>query len=90
MTSLTVRLAAAARFVETAAVDGVNGERRSNGNVVFNLRIFSRIGFKAKAWRARRRYLKVYCGDLVVGIPANGRPGTLSGGLRRCGGGDLR
>lgn len=83
VTSLTASFAATGHFVDTAAADGLSGER-SNGKVGFNLRLLSRVGFKAKAWRTRKRFLKVFCGDLIVGIPANGRPGTFSGGPRQC------
>ncbi|KAL3828612.1 hypothetical protein ACJIZ3_017414 [Penstemon smallii] len=83
-TSLTANLAAAGSFVERRVVDGINGERNGNGNVNFNLRMISRVRFEAKAWRTRRRFVKVYCGDLVVTIPSNGRSGTLTGGPRQC------
>ncbi|KAL0369486.1 UNVERIFIED_CONTAM: hypothetical protein Sangu_0266700 [Sesamum angustifolium] len=61
-----------------------NSERGNNGNVGFNLRMVSSVRFKAKAWRTRRRFLKVLCGDLAVGIQSNGRSGTLIGGPRQC------
>ncbi|KAI3450764.1 hypothetical protein Pfo_007429 [Paulownia fortunei] len=83
-TSLTANFAAAGSFVDKSAVDGINSERGSNGNVGFNLRMVSRVRFKAKAWRTRKRFLKVFCGDLVVEIPSNGRSGTLTGGPRQC------
>ncbi|KAK6138465.1 hypothetical protein DH2020_027785 [Rehmannia glutinosa] len=79
-TSLTANFAAAGSFVDKSVMDGINGERGKNGNVDFNLRMLSRVRFEAKAWRTRNRFLKVFCGDLVVGIPADGRPGALTGG----------
>ncbi|KAK6163645.1 hypothetical protein DH2020_000509 [Rehmannia glutinosa] len=79
-TSLTANFAAVGTFVDQLAVNGINNERGSRGTVGFNLRMLSRVRFKAKAWRTRHRLLKVFCGDLVVGIPSNGRPGTLTGG----------
>ncbi|XP_057782018.1 NDR1/HIN1-like protein 10 [Salvia miltiorrhiza] len=83
-TSLTARFAAAGSFLEKAAVDGITGERGKNGNVNFNLRMLSRVRFEAKAWRTRRRFLKVFCGDLVLGLPTSGRSGVLTGGPRQC------
>lgn len=83
-TSMTAKFAAVGRFLDESAVDGINRERRGNGNVGFNLRVLARVKFKATAWRTRKRYLKVFCGDLVVGIPTNGRPGMLTGGSREC------
>ncbi|XP_051113646.1 NDR1/HIN1-like protein 10 [Andrographis paniculata] len=83
-TSLTANFAAVGRFIDDSAVAGVNAERRNNGNVGFNLRMRSRVRFKAKAWRARRRYLGVFCADLIVGFPSNGRPGRMISGPRQC------
>ncbi|KAL2240045.1 NDR1/HIN1-like protein 10 [Sesamum indicum] len=83
-TSLTANFAAAGSFVDKSVVDGINGERGKNGNVNFNLRMLSRVRFESKAWRTRRRFLKVFCGDLFVGIPANGRSGALTGGAKQC------
>ncbi|KAL0417550.1 UNVERIFIED_CONTAM: hypothetical protein Sradi_1168500 [Sesamum radiatum] len=83
-TSLTANFAAAGSFLDRPAVDGINSERGNNGNVGFNLRMVSSVRFKAKAWRTRRRFLKVLCGDLAVGIQSNGRSGTLIGGPRQC------
>ncbi|KAG8387438.1 hypothetical protein BUALT_Bualt02G0021400 [Buddleja alternifolia] len=83
-TSLAARFAAAGSFVDNSVSNGVNGERGRNGNVEFNLRMISRVRFRAKAWRARSRFLKVFCGNLVVGIPSNGRSGMLTGRPRQC------
>ncbi|KAH6837175.1 hypothetical protein C2S53_019155 [Perilla frutescens var. hirtella] len=83
-TSLAAKFAAPGSFVDKAVVDGVNGERGNGGNVNFNLRMVSRVRFEAKAWRTRRRYLKVFCGDLFVGLPTNGRSGALTGGPKQC------
>ncbi|GFP90574.1 protein yls9, partial [Phtheirospermum japonicum] len=83
-TPLNASFASVGNFIEHFAVDGINRERGSNGNVGFNLRMLSRVRFKARAWRTRNSFLKVFCGDLIVGIPSNGRPGSLTGGPRRC------
>ncbi|KAL2506962.1 Late embryogenesis abundant (LEA) hydroxyproline-rich glycoprotein family [Forsythia ovata] len=83
-TSIKANFAAAGSYVDNRVVGGINGDRSKNGNVEFNLRMLSRVKFEAKAWRMRRRFLKVFCGDLVVGIPSNGRSGTLTSGPKQC------
>ncbi|KAG6417709.1 hypothetical protein SASPL_119901 [Salvia splendens] len=83
-TSLTARFADAGSFLEKSAVDGITRERGKNGNVNFNVRVVSRVRFEAKAWRTRRRFLKVFCGDLVLGLATNGASGALTGGARQC------
>lgn len=83
-TSLSANFAAAERFVEKPVLDGINGERSNKGQVNFNLRMLSRVRFEAKAWKTRRRSLKVFCGDLIVGISSNGRSGALTGGPKQC------
>ncbi|KAK4492287.1 hypothetical protein RD792_003090 [Penstemon davidsonii] len=83
-TSLTANFAAAGSFVKKRVVDGVNRERGEDGTVKFNLRMISTVRFVAKAWRTRRRFLKVFCGNLMVAIPGDGRFATLTGGSRRC------
>ncbi|EPS58105.1 hypothetical protein M569_16709, partial [Genlisea aurea] len=83
--SLSANFAAAGSFLDAAAVDGINGEMSSSdGNVGFNLRIVSWVRFQAKAWRTRRRPLKVFCGDLVVRIAQNSSSGFLDGGPIQC------
>ncbi|KAK6141913.1 hypothetical protein DH2020_024344 [Rehmannia glutinosa] len=54
-TSLTANFAAVGAFVDQLAVNGINSERGSRGTVGFNLRMLSRVRFKAKAWRTRHR-----------------------------------
>ena len=83
-TSLTARFADAGSFLDKSAVDGITRERGKNGNVNFNVRVVSRVRFEAKAWRTRRRFLKVFCGDLVLGLATNGASGALTGGARQC------
>ncbi|GFQ06937.1 protein yls9 [Phtheirospermum japonicum] len=83
-TSLTANFAAAGSFVDRPVVDGINGDRAKTGNVDFNLRMLSRVRFEAPAWRTRRRFLKVFCGDLIVSIPSNGRSGALTGVPPQC------
>ncbi|EPS67655.1 hypothetical protein M569_07117 [Genlisea aurea] len=81
ITSLTANFAAAGSFVDGFVVNGINGERANSGDVNFNFRMITRVAFEAKAWRARRRYLKVICADLIVGIPNNVSSGALTATL---------
>ncbi|CAA2968178.1 NDR1/HIN1-like protein 10 [Olea europaea var. sylvestris] len=83
-TSLNANFAAAGSFVDKWAVDGINNERNANGIVGFNLRMLARVRLQAKAWTTRNRLLKVFCGDLAVGFPSNGRSGTLTSGPKKC------
>ncbi|KAL3620226.1 hypothetical protein CASFOL_035138 [Castilleja foliolosa] len=83
-TSLTANFAAAGSFVVREVADGINGERAKKGNVDFNLRILSRVRFEAPAWKTRRRFLRVFCGELIVSIPSNGRSGALTGVPPQC------
>ncbi|XP_073269699.1 NDR1/HIN1-like protein 26 [Primulina huaijiensis] len=82
-TSLVAKFAGDGSFVEKPVVDGINGEIGKNANVGFDLRLFSWINFESKSWMSRN-ILKVFCGNLVVGIPSNGRPGGLTDGPRPC------
>lgn len=83
-TSMTAELAAVKAYLDGDVVKGINEERGKNGNVVFNVRMLMEVRFKAGAWRARRRYLKAFCGDLSVGVSSNATNGTLIGGPKQC------
>ncbi|CAA0825252.1 Late embryogenesis abundant (LEA) hydroxyproline-rich glycoprotein family [Striga hermonthica] len=83
-TQLTANFSSVGNFVERVAADGMNRERGSRGSIGLNLRVLSRVRFRTNAWRTRVRLLQVFCGDLEVGVPSNGRQGTLTGGPRRC------
>ncbi|CAA2975585.1 YLS9-like [Olea europaea subsp. europaea] len=83
-TSLKANFAAAGSFVDKSVVDGINNERDNNGNVGFRLRMFSTVRLEAKAWPTRKRSLKVFCEDLAVAFPSNGRSGTLTSGPKQC------
>ncbi|GJS58632.1 NDR1/HIN1-like protein 10 [Tanacetum coccineum] len=71
-----------------AYVDNGNeiGRDKGSGSVEFNLRMVARVRFKAGAWWARRRILKIYCPDLnlAVGVGNNSTRGSLSGGAKNC------
>ncbi|XP_009776258.1 NDR1/HIN1-like protein 26 [Nicotiana tabacum] len=83
-TAQKVSFVASGAYVEKWAFDGMNKEKAQSGSIGFNVRMVARVGFKAGAWRARRRYLRVYCGVLSVGIGANKSSGNLLGGPRQC------
>ncbi|KAI3746758.1 hypothetical protein L6452_09197 [Arctium lappa] len=70
----------------SAYVDDRNGisNERARGTVNFNLRMVARVRFKAGAWWARRRILKIYCPSLSVGVSANTSAGSLLGGSKHC------
>ncbi|KAL4578530.1 hypothetical protein LXL04_014654 [Taraxacum kok-saghyz] len=76
-----------ATFVSSSAyVDDRNGisSERSRGTVDFNLRMMARVRFKAGAWWARRRILKIFCPNLSIGVSANSTGGSLVGGSKNC------
>lgn len=83
-TALSANFAVVESFVDGSVANGINSEKSKNENVKFNLRIASRVKFEAKAWRARSRYLKVFCGDLTVGFPSGRSSGTLTGVPNQC------
>lgn len=83
-TGKKVSFVASGAYVEKWAFEGMSKERVERGSIRFNVKMVARVSFKAGAWRARRRYLRVYCGDLSVGVPLNRSSGNLLGGERRC------
>ncbi|KAA8544330.1 hypothetical protein F0562_022341 [Nyssa sinensis] len=82
-TAVRATFAASSTYVDGWVVNAINQDR-TRGRVGFNVRLFSRVRFKAGAWRARRRFLRVYCPDLNVGITSNNAGGTLVSGSRQC------
>ncbi|CAN4099025.1 unnamed protein product [Withania somnifera] len=83
-TGQKVSFVASRAYVEKWAFEGMSKERGERGSVRFNVRMVAKVSFKAGGWRARRRYLRVYCGDLSVGVSSNKSSGNLLGGERRC------
>ncbi|KAK4370632.1 hypothetical protein RND71_010107 [Anisodus tanguticus] len=83
-TAHKVSFVASGAYVEKWAFDGMGKERTEKGSVGFNVRMVARVSFKAGAWRARKRYLRVYCGDLLVAVALNKSSGNLLGGSRQC------
>lgn len=81
-TPLKASFAAANTFVDSDDVDGINQEmRKADGKVAFSVWLVADVRFTAGIWR-RRRFLKVYCGDLLVSVSANGT--GLTGGPKQC------
>ncbi|KAL6966771.1 hypothetical protein U1Q18_032564 [Sarracenia purpurea var. burkii] len=83
-TAMRATFAAASAYLDKKFVDGINGDMTSRSSVIFNVRMLARVRFKAGWWRARERFLRVYCGDLTVGISSNSTGGKLVGGARQC------
>ena len=79
---LDAQLAALSAYIGDDLVRDLNGDR-SKGTIEFDVRVLAFVRFKAGRWRARRRFLRVFCDDLPVAMKSNG-DGTLSGGPRRC------
>lgn len=65
-------------------MDGINSDRSSRGIVNFNVEMKARVRYKAGAWRARQRFLRIFCQQLSVGVSKNSVGGTLIGGPRQC------
>ncbi|XP_055835556.1 NDR1/HIN1-like protein 10 [Solanum dulcamara] len=76
--------ATAGAYVDNRFFDMMNKERSRRGAIGFNVRMVARVRFKAGAWRARRRFVRVYCKDLSVGVGSKNSSGTLLGGARQC------
>ncbi|PSR89828.1 hypothetical protein CEY00_Acc30021 [Actinidia chinensis var. chinensis] len=83
-TVVRATFAAAARYVDKKAADSINSDRTSRGSVDFNVRMVARVRLKAGSWRERHRFMRVYCGNLAVGLSSNSAGGTMVGGAREC------
>ncbi|XP_047327690.1 NDR1/HIN1-like protein 1 [Impatiens glandulifera] len=77
--------AASSAFIEKPVSDGMI-EDKGRGAVTFNVRLSTRVQFKAGLWWTRRRFVRVYCGDLRVGFSSNSssNEGNLTSGAREC------
>ncbi|KAF8009497.1 hypothetical protein BT93_J0484 [Corymbia citriodora subsp. variegata] len=83
LTVVQASFAAADSYVDNWVVSGINAER-PKGAVSFQVRLIALARFKAGWWRARRRVIRVFCGDLPVGLSSNNGTGKLTGGVRDC------
>lgn len=84
VTSAEARFAATDAYVEGRAADGIGKEKREKGSVEFNTRVFARVRYSVGGWRARARFLRVYCSNLQVAFSGNSSNGLMSGGPRKC------
>ncbi|GFZ20253.1 hypothetical protein Acr_28g0009580 [Actinidia rufa] len=83
-TTVTATFSAAARYVDKKAADSILSDRTSRGSVDFNVRMVARVRLKAGSWQERRRFMRVYCGNLAVGLSSSSVGGTMVGGAREC------
>ncbi|CAL5357222.1 unnamed protein product [Camellia sinensis] len=83
-TTVRATFAANSAYVTKEVVDGINSDRSSRGIVNFNVEMKARVRYKAGAWRARQRFLRIFCQQLSVGVSKNSVGGTLIGGPRQC------
>lgn len=83
-TARQASFATAGAYVDNRVFDQMNKERSRKDAIGFNVRMVARVRFRAGAWRARRRFVRVYCKDLSVGVGSNNSSGTLLGGARQC------
>ncbi|KAF8015975.1 hypothetical protein BT93_H1504 [Corymbia citriodora subsp. variegata] len=83
-TVVQVSLTAVDSYVDDWAAGAINAERAS-GAVSFQVRLIALAQFRDGWWPMRWRVIRVLCGNLVVGLPANDGAGKLTGGVRECG-----
>ncbi|KMT04935.1 hypothetical protein BVRB_7g171010 [Beta vulgaris subsp. vulgaris] len=83
ITSMDAHLVASSAYIDSNLGSRINGDR-SRGSVNFDVQVIALVRFKAGGWRARRRFLRVFCDDLSVGFASNSSRGSLSNGPRRC------
>ncbi|KAK9170324.1 hypothetical protein Syun_002464 [Stephania yunnanensis] len=81
-TRLAAGFSARSVYVSDKALRALLDER-GRGAVSFNLRMLAGVRFKAGAWRTRRRLMRVFCGDVKIGVSSNGA-GALIGGAKEC------
>ncbi|CAH2049773.1 unnamed protein product [Thlaspi arvense] len=82
-TAMRATFAASSAYVDKWVVDDINGDKAKGASVSFNARMLARIRYKSGLW-ARRRFWRIYCGELPVSLSANGTGGTLVGGTKEC------
>ncbi|XP_021767420.1 NDR1/HIN1-like protein 10 [Chenopodium quinoa] len=83
VTTMDAQLVASSAYLELDLVNKLRDDR-SRGSVKFDVQVLALVRFKAGGWRARRRFLRVFCDDLAVAFSSNSTKGNLSGGPRRC------
>ncbi|XP_021720550.1 NDR1/HIN1-like protein 10 [Chenopodium quinoa] len=83
ITTMDAHLVASSAYLNSDLVNKLKDDR-SRGSVKFDVQMMAVVRFKAGGWRARRRFLRVFCDDLTVSFSSNSTKGNLSGGPRRC------
>ncbi|KAL0845146.1 hypothetical protein Bca101_018392 [Brassica carinata] len=82
-TPINARLSVSGTYVEARLADSIGKERAAKGSVEFDLRMTSSVTFRYGVYR-RRRYVTVYCYDVLVGVSANSSSGKMVGSAKRC------
>ncbi|KAF8109795.1 hypothetical protein N665_0091s0024 [Sinapis alba] len=82
-TPINATLSVSRTYVEPRLADSIGKERAAKGSVEFDLRMTSSVTFRYGVYR-RRRYVTVYCYDVLVGVPANSSSGNMVGSGKRC------
>nr|GLL31319.1 protein YLS9-like [Ipomoea trifida] len=80
-TASKATFAATRTFVDDRVVEGI---KKETPNIEFDVLMLARVKFKAGSWRARSRFLRVYCGELKVVLVQNKSSGNLVGDPRQC------
>ncbi|KAL8147937.1 NDR1/HIN1-like protein 10 [Apium graveolens] len=82
-TKVRATFGAIGAYVEDWVVRDVSGDR-GKGSVKFSVRLLARARFKAGAWGTRKRYVRVLCRDVPVGLTLSSGRGAMVGGAREC------
>lgn len=77
-TTIRARLASAANYINDSTARDLTSSR-AGGTLRFELRLFAWVRFDANAWRTRRHFMRVWCGNIDVAFSSSGS-GSLSGG----------
>ncbi|KAG2327350.1 hypothetical protein Bca4012_036359 [Brassica carinata] len=82
-TPINATLSVSGTYVGGRLVDSIGKVRAEKGSVEFDLRMISTVTFRYGVYR-RRRYVRVYCDDVAVGVPGNSSSGKMVGPEKRC------
>ena len=83
LTTMDATLVASSAYLDATSANKFNADR-SRGTVKFDVQVMALVRFKAGGWRARRRFLRVFCDNLNVGFSGNSSKGILFGGPYHC------
>ncbi|CAF2164386.1 unnamed protein product [Brassica napus] len=82
-TPINATLSVSGTYVEGKLADSIGKERAEKGSVEFDLRMVSVVSFRYGVYR-RRRYVRVYCDDVAVGVTGSSSSGKMVGSGKRC------